>query len=167
VVVSGAIVFLLAFGIFVIQLDEPLHRVTHQIGIYRRAYLYETKYRGTDREGEYLIGKREPITNEDGSMVRIKNIGQMLWWSRPPIGEIQVFDSNGAPSQQQHGTPFYACSKNTRKRMRLFVFLPPVGAKWLTDSDVSWYYQVQMTSLSEEERAVEHEFRNSEFFVLP
>jgi uncharacterized membrane protein len=123
----------------------------------------ERRYAGTARDGVYLKANRGPVGNNAAFPLP----GPCFWRCPPPSGrEIGPLPS-GAGSVSDRNEPFYACSEQMIGPKRVFLFLPPTGAVLLADEDVSWYLQLPLAGLSDEERQREEDYRKAQRLEFP
>ncbi len=146
------------------QLNRALERISATLpGLARRDHV-EERYAGTPKHGLYMKADRGPILSESGQPAF--NPG-FVWRCPPPSGEeIRFGDADGAHSTNTRRAPFYACVAAPAPR-RFFVFPPPRNAVALVDGEVSWYYQVPLSELNEDERRKEDEYRSRLGLTFP
>jgi tetratricopeptide (TPR) repeat protein len=115
--------------------------------------------------GRFLKHNRGPVNA--GSPQSLAAKMAFYWRSPPPDGTlIQLPDALPAASVPRR-LPFLACSGKRVFSKRVFVFPAPVSARLLADEAVSWYYQLPMTALSEEERGREEAYRRARGLRFP
>jgi uncharacterized membrane protein len=133
------------------QMSEILPRLAAASG------LVETRYKGTSKEGTFLLPNRGRIVNAAGQ----DPFGQEFVWRWPPPSgdEVALARSNGAATESSPRVPFYACSA-IRGSRRVFVFPPPRSAVVQPDAAMSWFYQVPLSELTAVERQREQEYRH-------
>jgi uncharacterized membrane protein/Tfp pilus assembly protein PilF len=128
--------------------------------------LLEERYAGTARAGLYLKPNRGPVTGPDGQRSPLRL--NFLWKCPPPSGdEIRLIGPGGTAAGEGGGAPFYACSADPIASKRVFVFPPPVNAALLADDEVSWFFQVPLAELNEEQRRREDDFRKERGLIFP
>jgi uncharacterized membrane protein len=123
----------------------------------------ERRYAGTTRDGMYLKPNRDRVASAGG----IPLPGACFWRCPPPSGrEIGPLTSSAASRDGQR-EPFYACSEQMIGRKRVFIFPPSARAMLLADEDVSWFFQLPMTNLNDEERQREEVYREAQGLEFP
>jgi uncharacterized membrane protein len=123
----------------------------------RTAGAVESRH-GTAGEGGYLKPNRGKMVGPGG--VEVFPPPGFVWRVPPPSGaDVLLFGPGGAEVSRAYRSPFYACSAQTVLARRIFVFPPPAGAKVLADENVSWFFQVPLAELTDEERTKETEYR--------
>jgi uncharacterized membrane protein len=126
--------------------------------------LTEQRFVGTPREGIYLKPNRGPVGNDAGGLPLPAPCN---WRCPPPSGrEIRVGAASSASSASQR-EPFYACSEQLVGPKRVFLFPPPGRAKLFADEDVSWFFQLPLADLNEEQRQREENYRKEQRLEFP
>jgi hypothetical protein len=123
----------------------------------------ERRYAGTARDGMYLKPDRDQVATAGG----IPLPGPCVWRCPPPSGHEIGPLTSAAASRGDRREPFYACSEHMIGRKRVFIFPPPTGAKFLADEDISWFFQLPMEGLTDEERQREEVYRNAQGLTFP
>jgi uncharacterized membrane protein len=128
--------------------------------------LLEEKYAGTARAGLYLKPNRGLVAGPDGQRSPLRL--NFLWRCPPPSGdEIRVVGPAGTSAGESGHAPFYACSADPIASKRVFIFPPPVNAALLADEEVSWFFQVPLAELNEEQRRREDGYRKESGLRFP
>jgi hypothetical protein len=105
----------------------------------------------------------EPLTLQP----LLSRIG-FVWRCPTPSGtEIRVSQPDSSVPAHDRRFPFYACSVNIIDKKRIFVFPPGARAEPLSDDEVSWFYQLKMSDLSEAERSREDDYRRERDLRFP
>jgi uncharacterized membrane protein len=128
--------------------------------------LLEKRYAGTEKEGMYLKPNRGRITDTQ-NQPPFPSL-DFCWRIPPPSGrEIRVLGADGSVVREGRRRPFYACSVGLLATKRVFVFPPPASAMLLSDPEVSWFFQLPLADLTEEERQQEDAYRGKHGLAFP
>ncbi len=127
----------------------------------------EPRHRGTPQEGWYLKDHRGPVLKPNGDGPAFPGPG-FVWRCPPPSAEeIRLAPQDAEATGGRRRAPFFACGASQLGTKRVFVFPPPTNAVLLDDDAVSWYFQVPLTALNDEERRREDEYRKAAGLHFP
>lgn len=118
----------------------------------------EKRPEGAPEEGWFFKPNRGRFLDADG-----KNpipAAEFLWRCPSPgeEGALLLAPQASAPGSARR-TPFFACSTRPMGGKRVFVFRPPTGAREFADEEVSWFFQVPLAELDDQEREKESTYR--------
>ena len=135
------------------QFEGMLRNISLVVTDLARTTLIEESYRGTEKEWQHLQPNRQPVVEPGGA----HRLPMAFVWRWPPP---KIAEERGHTSADKAEYPFYACSAVLYGPKRFFVFPPPVNAVFLSDDEISWYFQVPLAGLNSEELQKETEYRN-------
>jgi uncharacterized membrane protein len=145
------------------ELDKALRQVSLSFRALLGGTLVEQRYAGTEREGLYLKANRGRVLDAAG---RSPLPDPYCWRIPPPSGQdIPLTGRDGTPPSG-HRLTFYACCQVSAGPKRAFVF-PPAEVVLLADDEVSWYFQVPLSDLTQDERVREQAYRRERGIHFP
>jgi uncharacterized membrane protein len=128
--------------------------------------LSEKRYPNTSGAGTYLKPNRGRVLESQG---RSPFPDEFVWRVPAPSGEeIRLSDSAVPVADRGPAPPFFACGTSpVFSHKRIFVFPLPVGAIFLADDEMSWFFQRPLADLSTAQLQREYEYRRRQGVRFP